>query len=184
MADTSAVKESHPDLYRSVVRRYNEYDVWVKGDAGLRAWMGNIGGMSMLDSMSDAIMLDPTVLALGDQECSAMFPLLEDAGTDQAPAAAGSKVKLRGPYGPTVFAVLRDGLVQASPGTEGPFVEFWPRADVLDAVPVKATKMFAGAPAVQYVVQDDGTRRVIVAHTCDTLLKNKWEVIQRTLTTW
>lgn len=184
MADTASVKESHPELYRSVARRYNEFDAWVKGTSALRDWMVPLGGMSMLDRVSDAILLDPAVQALGDQECTAMFPMLEDTNTDQIPAAAGAKVKLRGPYSPTVFAVLRDGLVQASPGVDGAIVRVWPQADVLAAVPVKASKLWAGAPAVQYVVKDGTTRQVILAHTCDTLLKNKWEVVQRTLTTW
>lgn len=181
--DLTGVKGTHPVLYASVVRAYNTYNDWVNKTSALKDWMGQLGGMAMFDQMTDALLLHPAVQALGDQNCKGMYPLLEDAGTPQTPSVAGAKIKLVGPYSPTSYALLDQALVQVSPGSDGePVVEIWLRDSILSAVPVKMSKLWAGAPGVQYSVREGSGRRVMAAHTCDLLSKDKQQTVQVQLT--
>lgn len=180
-----AVRASHPQLTNSVIAQYNHWRSLVKVNSTLRKWENDhFEGPVFLDRLSDALLLDGEVLAMGDQKCLALFPVMIDSGAADTPTPIGKKAKWEGPPLLAMLAVLEEALVVVHDqnGSEDTSVGLIPRQNIDSAAPIKMRDLWVTMPGVQYVHQDDGRRRVLTAHLSDMAGRDVYLPIQSALT--
>ncbi len=179
MADDplSGVRQTHPLLVGSTIRRHNEWREMVKRNSGVSEWEDKFfsGGKLFLMHMN-MLLLNKDVLARGDQECTALYPVFWDAGSSDVVAEEGSKIKWIGPASESAVAVLSDAfvLVSGNPAV----VSILPRSEVKGARRVKVGRLLASSPGIQYIVETDGERGTLVIYFSDMHLKAEREKIR------
>lgn len=110
MSPVSESEQTHPELAKSVIARYNSYIRWAQDHQLVAKWIAEVyGGAEIFDSLSDALIADPEVRALGDQRCLALYPVLWDSQAPKGFVPTGGKAKAgRGVVVPSMLARLAD----------------------------------------------------------------------------
>ena len=166
-AQLDAVRASHPQLTNSVIGQYNHWRTLVQGDSTLTKWENDyFEGGEFVDRLSDALLLDGEVFAMGHQKCLALYPVMIDSGASDIPTPTGKKAKWEGPPLHAMLAVQDKALVivHDANGSADISVGPMPGHDVVSATPIKIRSLWVTMPGVQYVHRDGGRQRVLTAH--------------------
>lgn len=109
-----SVRTTHPRLASSVVREVDGYHSLAREWLGVHTWVSSLyGGLSIFEELSDAFLEDQQIMALGDQECVALYPVLWDSQAPGVfvPDGQGTQVGGEAPLVPSVLGRLADNTV-------------------------------------------------------------------------
>lgn len=151
-------RSTHPTLIKSAEGQILRWYSLIKKDGNVqnqfRTYFG--GSTDSFDAMVNGILTNEEVLALGDQKCSALHPVVWDTGAKEV-VAPGKKAKIRGGIEnlvPAVVAVVGDTLVFAMWVGQGYAIDVYPKSSIRSAEAIKMGAMLMSFPAVQFVLDD------------------------------
>jgi len=152
-----AARLSHRALVNSTLWQWNQWVAYVNDRKELGRWQGETFGRGNASLLVHQAVIDEGVLAGGDRQCSAVYPLVWVMGADGPPAVEGAKVKISGGLVPTVAVMLEDTLVLAHWLGEGSMIECIPKAHVRRTAQVTMKVDFINTlPGIQYALESDG----------------------------
>lgn len=152
--------QSHPELAKSAIAQYNSYIRWTQDHRLVAKWLTEVyGGARIFDNLSDAIVADADVKALGDQRCRALYPVLWDTKAPQGFVPAGGKTKAgRGAVIPSMLARLEDdSLILAMWLDQGYRIDIFAKSEILSVTPIWfSIGFFQKVPGIQITARQGG----------------------------